>query len=94
MKRENQYRIEFTPQVVGPHVLTLAYGGQEVAGTPYVCNVYDASKVKVKDVSQSGIFGQLMGFTGVGICYEFICSERKQINRTNCNSHNFQSSIW
>ena len=63
-KLEEQFRVEFTPQVVGPHTVRVRYGGQEVAGSPYICNVYDSARVRIMDISHDGIIGSEMGFTG------------------------------
>ena len=63
-KLEDKYHVEFTPNIVGPHILAIQYGGQSIPGSPYRCNVYDISKVRVTDVSQKGIIGNDMGFTG------------------------------
>ena len=60
-----RYRIEFTPIMVGPHIINISYGGQVINGCPYTCQVYDSSKVRVVDVSHGGVIGTEMGFTGM-----------------------------
>lgn len=63
-QEDEQYRVEFKPLMIGPHVISLQYGGQAVPGSPHTCNVYDASKVRITDTSKNGIIGNDMGFTG------------------------------
>ena len=56
--------MEFTPLLIGPHNISVEYGGQSATGSPYTCNVYDASKVKILDVTRMGVVGEELEFTG------------------------------
>ena len=58
-------RVEFTPTEVGPHVVSILYGGQPVRGSPHTTMAYDASRVRIVDVTQDGAIGQDHGFTGM-----------------------------
>ena len=63
-KQADKYYVQFTPLLVGPHDIAVQYGGQSIPGSPYTCNVYDASKVKILDTTPVGVIGDEMGFTG------------------------------
>lgn len=39
------YSAEFHPREVGPQRVEVLLGGEHVAGSPFVCNVYDVNKV-------------------------------------------------
>ena len=68
------FTVEFTPKDVGPHTVELVYCGQQVPGSPFTSNAYDAARVKLTDVSKSGAVGQQMAFTGKGnIVNEELC---------------------
>ena len=54
----------FTPVVIGPHIMTLTYGGQVVQGSPFTLNAYDAARVRIADASHMGALRQEMGLTG------------------------------
>lgn len=78
---EDRYRIDFTPSSVGSHVISGNYGGQTIPGSPYTCHVYDAETVRLLDISQTGVIGNEMGFTGelnshliFDICESFLTS--------------------
>ncbi len=57
-------RVDFTPVEVGPHIMNVLYNGQPVGGSPYTCYCYDASRVRIIDVTQTGKINEEMGFTG------------------------------
>ena len=58
-------RVDFVPMEVGPHTVSVLYTGSQVNGSPFTTYCYDASRVKIVDVSpQPGKVGQQMGFTG------------------------------
>ena len=40
-----KHKLEFTPMVVGSHLITVLYNGVHVKGSPFPCNVFDAGKV-------------------------------------------------
>ena len=61
---DGMQRVEFTPNEVGPHVISLLYGGQPVPGSPQTTMVYDPNRVRLIDVTQDGGIGQQHGFTG------------------------------
>ena len=58
------YQAEFTPNEVGPHSVSVLFGGQPVPGSPATTFAYDASRVKIVDVTPSGGLAQERGFTG------------------------------
>jgi len=57
------YAYQFVPDNVGPYTIDLHYGTEPVPGTPFVCNVYDAKRVRIIDASTSGNIGQEARFT-------------------------------
>jgi len=58
----SRHRLEFTPTDVGPHTVDIKYSAQPIHGSPYICNVYDASRVRVEAPS-SGVVGNDVNFT-------------------------------
>ena len=58
------YQIIFTPLTVGLHSVNVTYGKQSIVGSPGSCNVHDASRVRLTDITQPGLVKQEMGFTG------------------------------
>ena len=64
-KRGDMFEIEFTPQEVGTHTLTLTYKGIDLAGSPHSFNVYNSRKVKLQEVPTGGIVGQESAFLGI-----------------------------
>ena len=58
----------FTPVMIGPHVMTLTYGGQMVRGSPFTLNAYDTARVRITEASHVGALRQEVGLTGVD-CY-------------------------
>jgi len=59
------YKAEFVGHVVGPYNVELAYGGMAVPGSPFTCNLYDVSKVKITETAASASVGQPVSFAGV-----------------------------
>jgi len=55
--------IEFTPRIVGEHRVNVSYRKVAVAGSPFVCKVYDCSAIKVKNV-EKGVVGRPVTFVG------------------------------
>ncbi|CAH1781774.1 unnamed protein product [Owenia fusiformis] len=55
--QNNKIRAEFTPTEVGPHLISVCYGDIEIPGSPFACEVYDISKVKVGKLTQ-GMVGR------------------------------------
>lgn len=62
-KNGSVYGFQFVPEDVGPYTIDLHYGCEAVPGAPFVCNVYDAKRVKIVDVSPCGNVGQEASFT-------------------------------
>jgi filamin len=57
----------FTPTEVGPHSITITVSSQDsdpqpISGSPFTCNVYDVSKIRVSGL-KDGLVGQPMTFT-------------------------------
>ncbi|CAH1781771.1 unnamed protein product [Owenia fusiformis] len=61
--RGDIYIGEFTPKVVGGHVVAVTYGGANVIGSPFTCQVFDVTKVKVINVDFTGFLKKDMHFT-------------------------------
>jgi len=53
----------FMPVEVGPHIIDLRYGCDAVPGSPFTCNAYDVSKVRIIEATSCGNIGQEVGFT-------------------------------
>ncbi|RZF46786.1 hypothetical protein LSTR_LSTR016057 [Laodelphax striatellus] len=58
------YKVEFTPRLVGEHRIAVNYQQVAVAGSPFLCKVYDVNAIKVKAVAQ-GTVGQPVTFLGL-----------------------------
>ncbi|CAB3237329.1 unnamed protein product [Arctia plantaginis] len=52
-ERPGVYRIEFTPEEVGTHLIDVSIGEDKLAAGPLVAKVYDASLIKVTDVGNA-----------------------------------------
>ncbi|XP_023244649.1 filamin-B-like [Centruroides sculpturatus] len=55
------FEVQFNPIDVGPHTVAVMLDGSHSPGSPFTCNVYDVSKVKVSKLSQ-GIIGKQCTF--------------------------------
>lgn len=60
-ERQGVYRIEFTPDEVGTHLIDVTIGGDKLAAGPLVAKVYDASLIRVTDLG-SAVVGQQSQF--------------------------------
>ncbi|XP_026764452.2 filamin-A [Galleria mellonella] len=60
-ERPGVYRIEFTPEEVGTHLIDVTIADDKVAVGPLVAKVYDASLIKVTDVGNA-VVGQQCQF--------------------------------
>ncbi|KAJ2946351.1 hypothetical protein O0L34_g12388 [Tuta absoluta] len=60
-ERPGVYRIEFTPEEVGTHLIDVSIADDKLAAGPLVAKVYDASLIKVTDVGNA-IVGQQCQF--------------------------------
>ncbi|XP_039765519.1 filamin-A [Pararge aegeria] len=60
-ERPGVYRIEFTPEEVGTHLIDVSIGEDKLAAGPLVAKVYDASLIKVTDVGNA-LVGQQCQF--------------------------------
>ena len=56
-------KAEFVPVEVGPHCITVTIADIEIAGSPFVCEVYDTSKVRVSQLSNA-VVGKPCEFEG------------------------------
>lgn len=56
--------VEYTPKEVGPHTVEIMYGGQHVQGSPFTANVFDASSVRLLDLSSMPMIGHEASFKG------------------------------
>jgi len=55
----------FIPQDVGPHVIELQCCNDTVVGGPVTCNVYDAERVRILDITECADIGDEVEFTGM-----------------------------
>ncbi|XP_072935942.1 filamin-A isoform X1 [Epargyreus clarus] len=60
-ERPGVYRIEFTPEEVGTHLIDVSIADDKLAAGPLVAKVYDSSLIKVTDVGNA-IVGQQCQF--------------------------------
>ncbi|KAG6458999.1 hypothetical protein O3G_MSEX011155 [Manduca sexta] len=60
-ERPGLYRIEFTPEEVGTHLIDVSIADDKLAGGPLVAKVYDASLIKVTDLGNA-VVGQQCQF--------------------------------
>nr|XP_045601850.1 filamin-A-like isoform X1 [Procambarus clarkii] len=49
---DHTFRVEFAPRNAGEHRIHVAYGGEEIPGSPFSCKVYDVSAIKVRPVDR------------------------------------------
>ncbi|RWS29658.1 Filamin-B-like protein [Leptotrombidium deliense] len=49
------FDIKFTPQEVGPHQVVILLDNVTIPGSPFTCNVYDVSKVRVTGLSVASV---------------------------------------
>jgi len=54
----------FIPEDVGPHAIELRCCGDSVVGGPVTCNVYDAERVRILDITECADIGDEVEFTG------------------------------
>ncbi|XP_023932625.1 filamin-C [Lingula anatina] len=59
----NQFIGEYTPIEPGRHLVEIKYGTASIVGSPFACEAYDASRVRVTDTDYSGRVNQQLGFT-------------------------------
>lgn len=62
-EKSGEFRIEFTPNDVGSHLVDATIGGNKVTGGPLVAKAYNSSLIRVTDVG-SGVVGQPCQFKG------------------------------
>ncbi|XP_047523197.1 filamin-A isoform X1 [Pieris napi] len=60
-ERPGVFRIEFTPDEVGTHLIDVSIGDEKLAAGPLIAKVYDASLIKVTDVGNA-LVGQQSQF--------------------------------
>jgi len=64
MRSGRLYKAEFVGHVAGPYIVDLVYGGMAVPGSPFTCNLYDLSRVKITESVVSASVGQPVSFAG------------------------------
>jgi len=62
--KTGRHQFSFVPQDVGPHMIDLRCGCHTVVGGPYTCNVYDAMRVRLIDVTECADLCDEVEFTG------------------------------
>ena len=60
--KEGQYEVEYTPEIVGDHQVEVKMAGLHVQGSPIIVKAYDASCVKVTDITP-GTLGKPVYFS-------------------------------
>ncbi|XP_022254060.1 filamin-B-like isoform X2 [Limulus polyphemus] len=55
------FNVYFSTSEVGPHLVTVMLDGMSVPGSPFTCNVYDATKVRVTNLLP-GVVGKSVTF--------------------------------
>ncbi|XP_014668912.1 PREDICTED: filamin-B-like [Priapulus caudatus] len=55
------YRAEYRPNEVGSHKVDVIYNDLAIPGSPFVCEVYDVSKIRVH-AADDGVVGQTLNF--------------------------------
>jgi len=59
---DNKFLVEYVPTDVGDHTVEVSVGGVVVPGSPFLVKAYDASKVRVTDITP-GIRGKPVYFS-------------------------------
>ena len=59
-------KAEFVPREVGPHCIQATIGDIEIQGSPFACEVYDISRVRISKLHK-GIVGKPYNFEGEAI---------------------------
>lgn len=57
------YEAAFQPKEVGPQQVAIFLGDEPIAGSPYVCNVFDVNKVTVSSLGRGSV-GKPVTFGG------------------------------
>jgi len=58
----DKIKADFTPFEVGPHSVSVTMDGESIGGSPFICNIYDVTKVLVTGLGSSKV-GQSITFT-------------------------------
>ncbi|XP_076311299.1 filamin-B-like isoform X3 [Tachypleus tridentatus] len=59
--RHNQYQVEYIPSEAGEHTIKIQVAGKAIRGSPFHCDVFDATKIKVGNVP-NGFVGKAVEF--------------------------------
>ena len=62
--KPKRHLFSFVAQDVGPHLIDLRCDCDTVVGGPFTCNVYDAERVRILDVTECADIGDEVEFTG------------------------------
>ncbi|KAL3093740.1 hypothetical protein niasHS_006302 [Heterodera schachtii] len=62
IRRENAFTSTFTPDRIGNWLIGILYEGEHIKGSPFPCQVFDASLVNVYGLDV-GLIGQELTFT-------------------------------
>ena len=60
--KSGDVRAEYVPKTVGPHRIDVSFVGSPVAGSPWSCEAFDPSLVKVKDFPENCYVGETGAF--------------------------------
>ena len=57
-----KFKADFIPFEVGPHTVSVVMNGEPVGGSPFICNIYDVSKVLVTGLGSSKVSSKIFDF--------------------------------
>jgi filamin len=64
-----KFKADFIPFEVGPHTVSVVMNGEPVGGSPFICNIYDVSKVLVTGLGSSKVNSKIFNLFPI---FEFI----------------------
>jgi len=91
MRSGRVYKAEFVGHTVGAYNVELAYGGMAVPGSPFTCNLYDVSKVKLTETAVSASVGQPVTFAGESVAFSRVANSSVRCTETAISSPVLQS---
>uniref|UniRef100_A0A0N4ZS52 Calponin-homology (CH) domain-containing protein n=1 Tax=Parastrongyloides trichosuri TaxID=131310 RepID=A0A0N4ZS52_PARTI len=62
-QQDEGYWVEFTPEIVGRHVIDVTVGDQKVSGSPFFCKVIDPKKINLIGFSDKVLINQEVQYT-------------------------------
>ncbi|CEF63050.1 Jitterbug [Strongyloides ratti] len=62
-QQDEGYWVEFTPEIVGKHVIDVSVGDQKVYGSPFYCKVIDPKEIKIVGFNNKVLINQGIQYT-------------------------------